>query len=54
MNTLRPGGDVPGFQPEPGKWDWEADAGQRSILQGAIKRGVNITEALTRLVLDDN
>lgn len=47
MNALRPGGDVPGFQPEPGKWDWEADAGQRSVMQGAIKRGVNITEAFS-------
>nr|WP_145406208.1 glycoside hydrolase [Paenibacillus xylanexedens] len=47
MKALRPGGDVPGFQPEPGKWDWDADAGQRSILQGSMKRGVNITEAFS-------
>ncbi|WP_366294109.1 glycoside hydrolase [Paenibacillus sp. AN1007] len=47
MKELRPGGDVPGFQPKPGVWDWEADAGQRSVLQSAIKRGVNITEAFS-------
>ncbi|MEC0184584.1 glycoside hydrolase [Paenibacillus peoriae] len=47
MQELRPGGDVPGFQPEPGKWDWEADARQRAVLQGALKRGANIAEAFS-------
>lgn len=47
MQKLRPGGDVPGFQPEPGVWDWEADTGQLNVLQGALKRGVNITEAFS-------
>ncbi|MEN1987662.1 glycoside hydrolase [Paenibacillus sp. ES5-4] len=47
MKALRPGGDVPGYQPEPGVWDWEADAGQRKVLQGSIERGVNITEAFS-------
>lgn len=47
MKALRPGGDVPGFQPEPGVWDWEADAGQRSVLQGSLERGVNIAEAFS-------
>lgn len=46
-NTLRPGGDVPSFQPEKGHWDWEADAGQRAILQGALNRGVTIAEAFS-------
>lgn len=44
---MRPGGDVPGFQPEKGEWDWEADAGQRAILLGAIERGVTIAEAFS-------
>ena len=46
-NTLRPGGDVPGFQPEEGMWAWEADAGQRNVLLGALKRGVTIAEAFS-------
>jgi hypothetical protein len=28
-----------GFQPEPGKWNWSADPGQRWMLQAAIARG---------------
>lgn len=47
VSTLRPGGDVPGFQPEEGVWDWEADAGQRRVLLESIERGVNITEAFS-------
>lgn len=47
LKELRPGGDVPGFQPEKGQWDWEADANQRSVLQGALKRGVTIAEAFS-------
>ncbi|MFC5470227.1 glycoside hydrolase [Cohnella suwonensis] len=46
-DTMRPGGDIPGFQPEKGRWDWEADANQRAIMQGAIARGVNIVEAFS-------
>ena len=46
-STLRPGADVPGFQPEEGRWDWEADAGQRRVLLEAIRRGVNIAEAFS-------
>jgi len=46
-NTLRPGGDVPGFQSEEGKWDWEADAGQRAVIQGALDRGATIAEAFS-------
>ena len=37
-STLRPGGDIPGFEPEEGHWDWNADENQRSVLQGALKR----------------
>lgn len=43
--TMRVGADIPGFMPEPGKWDPDADAAQRRILLGAITRGVDITEA---------
>lgn len=46
-NTLRPGGDVPGFQPEENEWDWEADSGQRRVMLEGIKRGVDITEAFS-------
>lgn len=46
-NTLRPGGDVPGFQPQKGEWDWDADAGQRNVLLGALERRANIAEAFS-------
>lgn len=32
---------IPGFQPEPGKWDWSADANQRWMLRAAVARGAN-------------
>lgn len=46
-NTLRPGGDVPGFQPKEGQWDWEADQGQRRIMLAGIERGVDIVEGFS-------
>lgn len=46
-NTLRPGGDVPGFQPVEGQWDWTADEGQRAVMLGAFERGVTIAEAFS-------
>lgn len=46
-NTLRPGGDVPGFQPEEGVWDWQADEGQRKVLLKAFDYGVTIAEAFS-------
>lgn len=46
-NTLRPGGDVPGFQPEEGVWDWKADIGQRNVMLAAFDRGVTIAEAFS-------
>lgn len=46
-NTLRPGGDIPGFQPSEGSWDWAADAGQRTVLLGALARGADIAEAFS-------
>lgn len=42
---MRIGGEVPGYLVTPGVYDWTADAGQRSVLQGAIERGADITEA---------
>lgn len=35
---MRTGGDVPGFQPTEGQWDWSADANQRWVLQAAKQR----------------
>lgn len=32
---------VPGFQPQPGQWDWTADANQRWMLKAAVVRGAN-------------
>jgi O-glycosyl hydrolase len=36
---------VPGFEPKPGVWDWDADQNQRWMLKAALKRGVNRVEA---------
>lgn len=36
---------VPGFEPERGVWDWNADRNQRWMLQAGLKRGVNRVEA---------
>jgi O-glycosyl hydrolase len=36
-----------GYEPQPGVWDWNADANQRLMLQEALKRGVKITEAFS-------
>ncbi|MCM3626637.1 hypothetical protein M3194_04565 [Paenibacillus glycanilyticus] len=46
-NTLRPGGDVPGFQPEKGIWNWQADEGQRKVMLAAMQRGADIAEAFS-------
>lgn len=40
-------GLVPGFQLEPGKWDWQADANQRYVLQASINRGADQLEAFS-------
>ena len=39
--------NMDGFEPSPGKWDWEADAGQRWVLRQAMVRGANIVEAFS-------
>ncbi|MHA7582338.1 RICIN domain-containing protein [Paenibacillus vandeheii] len=36
---------VPGYQPSPGVYDWNADANQRYMLQAAKSYGVNVVEA---------
>ena len=38
---------VPGFLRVDGTYDWSADAAQRYVLQDAIKRGANLTEAFS-------
>ena len=38
-NTMEFRARIPGFQPEPGKWDWNADANQRWMLRAAVARG---------------
>ena len=40
-NTLEFRARLPGFQPEPGKWNWDADANQRWMLRAAVARGAN-------------
>lgn len=43
---MRAAGAVPGYRPtRDGPYDWTADANQRWMLQAAIQRGANITEA---------
>lgn len=44
---MRAGGEVPGYQPEPGVWDWDADQRQVEVLKGAMERGVDIVEAFS-------
>jgi O-glycosyl hydrolase len=39
--------DMPGFQPEPGQWDWSADKEQRWVLRAAIAKGANQLEAFS-------
>lgn len=44
---MRVSAEIPGYEPSPGVWDWSADAGQRWVLQQAVGKGVNITEAFS-------
>lgn len=46
-NHLRSGGDIEGFEPSNGVWNWNADANQRKVLDEAIAKGVNIVEAFS-------
>ena len=36
---------IPGYEPSPGHWDWNADPNQRWVLQRALKMGANQVEA---------
>lgn len=45
---MRTGADIPGFLSADGTFDSNADAGQRSILQGAMRRGVNLVEGFAK------
>lgn len=40
-NTMEFRARIPGFQPELGKWDWNADSNQRWMLRAAVARGAN-------------
>jgi O-glycosyl hydrolase len=35
---MRQWGDIPGFEPSKGTWDWTADANQRAVLQRIVAR----------------
>ncbi|MDZ7547966.1 glycoside hydrolase, partial [Clostridium perfringens] len=37
--------EMEGYQPSPGVWNWDGDAGEREMLRLAKERGVNIFEA---------
>jgi O-glycosyl hydrolase len=45
--NFRIGADIPCYQPEPGIWDWNADAGQRKILFKAKDRAIDIFEVFS-------
>jgi O-Glycosyl hydrolase len=45
--NFRIGADIPCYQPQPGIWDWSADAGQRKLLFKARDRGANIFETFS-------
>ena len=44
-NSMQLRARMPGFEPRPGVWDWNADANQRWFLRAAVARGVNRVEA---------
>ena len=44
-DTIQSRAKVPGFEPKPDEWDWNADQNQRWMLKAALKRGVNRVEA---------
>jgi len=45
LHTLPFRANMEGFEPTPGQWNWDADAGQRWVLQQAKARGATIFEA---------
>jgi O-glycosyl hydrolase len=38
-NHMRSYGNIEGYQPSPGVWNWNADATQRAVLQRLVERG---------------
>ncbi|MFD1675493.1 glycoside hydrolase family 30 protein [Alicyclobacillus fodiniaquatilis] len=46
-NFMDPRARVPGYEPSPGKFDWQADKTQRWMLQAAKDRGANVFEAFS-------
>ena len=46
-DTLEYRADIPGYQPEPGRWDWAADTNQRWVLDAAKKLGADKVEAFS-------
>jgi O-glycosyl hydrolase len=44
LNILPTRTRMPGYEPSPSDWDWNADRGQRWMLKAGIARGVNIVE----------
>jgi O-glycosyl hydrolase len=38
---MQPRARIPGFEPKPGVWDWQADANQRWFLRAAVARGAD-------------
>ena len=44
---MEPRAAVPGFEPKPGHFNWQADQNQRWFLRAAMQRGVNIEEAFS-------
>ena len=47
LHTMPGYREMEGFEPSPGQWNWDADAGQRWVLQQAKAHGVNIFEAFS-------
>ena len=45
---MRNGAQLEGYEPSPGVWNDQADATQRSILNGAMARGANIVEGFAK------
>jgi O-glycosyl hydrolase len=44
-NAMEKRARMPGFEPQPGVWDWNADANQRWFLRAAVARGADRVEA---------
>ena len=47
LHLMSPHREMDGFEPSSGQWDWDADAGQRWVLQQAKARGATIFESFS-------